>query len=122
MEKIDRQEENWSLSRGRSIWLIILIGSSYIVWGSLISLQPPFYPKEAEAKGASSSQSGFVFGISNLVALLTAPIFGAYGNKIGAKYVYNFGTFVQAIAAISFGFLTYIENLQAFLGLSYFLR
>ena len=122
MERSDRQEDNWSLSRTRSIWLIVLIGASYIVWGSLISLQSPFYPKEAETKGASSSQYGFVFGISNLVALLTAPIFGAYGNKIGAKYVYNFGTFTQAFAAISFGFLTNIENLKVFLAISYFLR
>ena len=53
---------------------------------------------------------------------MSAPLFGAYGGKLGAKYVYNFGAFVQALCAISFGFLIYVDNLAAFLGLSYFLR
>ena len=65
---------------------------------------------------------GLVFGITNLAALISAPIFGAHGNKIGAKYIYNIGSFVQALCAISFGFLMYVDNLGLFLGLSYILR
>ena len=38
----------------------------YIALGLLISLQPPFYPSEAEAMGASPAEYGFVFGIANL--------------------------------------------------------
>ena len=30
--------------------------AAYIVWGILISLQPPFYPLEAEKKGATPHQ------------------------------------------------------------------
>ena len=63
-----------------------------------------------------------MFGITNLAALISAPLFGAYGSRIGAKYVYNFGAFVQPLCAIFFGFLTYVDSLGAFLGLSYFLR
>ena len=43
--------------------LISLSILAYIGWGLLLSLQPPFYPLEAELKGATPSQYGFVFGI-----------------------------------------------------------
>ncbi len=72
--------------------------------------------------GATPSQYGLVFGISNLAAFLTAPIVGRFGSQIGPKYLYNTGAFVQAIAGLSFGFLDKIENVNVFLGLSYFLR
>ena len=98
------------------------IFSAYIGWGLLLSLQPPFYPSEAEKKGATPSQYGFVFGIANLAAFLFAPFFGRYGSKIGPKILYNFGAFTQGFVGITFGFLVYIENAGAFLGLSYLLR
>ena len=44
------------LSKGRIIFMSISVASAYCVWGLLISLQPPFYPQEAEKKGASPSQ------------------------------------------------------------------
>ena len=44
------------LSKGRVIFMGISVASAYTVWGLLISLQPPFYPQEAEKKGASPSQ------------------------------------------------------------------
>ena len=71
--------------------------AAYIGWGLLLSLQPPFYPTEAEKKGATPSQYGFVFGIANLAAFLFAPIFGRYGPKIGPKLLYNFGAFTQGM-------------------------
>ena len=103
-------------------FLYFSIFSAYIGWGLLLSLQPPFYPSEAEKKGATPSQYGFVFGIANLAAFLFAPFFGRYGSKIGPKILYNFGAFTQGFVGITFGFLVYIENAGAFLGLSYLLR
>ena len=41
---------------GRKVLLLVVCGASNIVWGMLISLQPPFYPTEAENKGATPSQ------------------------------------------------------------------
>ena len=78
-----------------------------------------FDPKPS---GATPSQYGFVFGIANLAAFLSAPIFGRYGAKIGPKFLYNFGAFVQAFCGLAFGFLDLIPQVGAFLGLSYFLR
>ena len=72
--------------------------------------------------GARPSQYGFVFGIFNMAAFITAPFFGRYGSQIGPKLLYNTGGIVQALTGISFGFLDYIDNTTTFLGLSYTLR
>ena len=63
-----------------------------------------------------------MFGIANLAAFISAPIFGVYGTKIGAKLLYNFGAFLQPLCGLAFAFLDYVENTAAFLGLSYLLR
>lgn len=68
------------------------------------------------------SKYGFVFGIANLAAFLFAPLFGRFGTKIGPKLLYNCGAYLQAICGIAFGFLTYIDNVNVFIGLSYLLR
>ena len=89
--------------RGRSIVLAIFIGGAFLAWGLMFSIQPPFYPKEAEAKGATPSQVrilviylynvhqwnlnklfqyGFVFGIIHLGAFISALIFAQIGHII----------------------------------------
>lgn len=110
------------LSKLRILCISICIASAYLFWGMMISLQPPFYPAEAERKGATPSQYGFVFGIANLAAFVTAPLVSKYGAKIGPKLLCNFGAFLQASCTFAFGFLTFIENKNVFLGLSYLLR
>ena len=50
------QPDRIKLSRSRTVLLLLVCGTAYIVWGALISLQPPFYPTEAELKGATPSQ------------------------------------------------------------------
>jgi len=110
------------LSKVQTIFLSISIVFAFTIWGVLISLTPPFYPSEAEKKGATPSQYGFVFGIFSLAAFASSPIFAAYGAKIGPKRLYNFSTFLIAINGIMFGFLEYIQNTALFLGLSYTLR
>ncbi len=72
--------------------------------------------------GATPSQYGFVFGIINMAAFITAPFFGRYGSMIGPKLLYNVGAFVQAIVGISFGCLDFVNDTATFLGLSYALR
>ena len=96
--------------------------SAYTVWGLIISLLPPFYPREAELRGATPAQYGFVFGAANLAAFVAAPLFGRFGGKIGAKLLYNLGAYLQALCAISLGLLYYAEDVNVFIGLSYMLR
>ena len=111
-----------SISRTRKTILAISFAISYISWGLLLSLLPPFYPSEAEKKGVRPSQYGFVFGICNLAAFFFAPLFGRYGEKIGAKTLFKVGTFTNALMGIAFGFLSFIDDATMFISLSYFLR
>eukprot|EP00095_Tigriopus_kingsejongensis_P010457 snap_masked-scaffold1863_size26100-processed-gene-0.1 protein:Tk10457 transcript:snap_masked-scaffold1863_size26100-processed-gene-0.1-mRNA-1 annotation:"chromaffin granule amine" len=110
------------VSRTRTILIGICVATSCIDWGIIFSVQPAFYPQEAEKHGATPSQYGFVFGIVHLAAFLSAPVFAKYGNRIGPKLLYNTGALVQGVQAICFGFLVYAENTAVFLGLSYLLR
>ena len=88
----------------------------------MLSILPPFYPLEAEKKGARPSQYGFVFGIFSLTAFIFAPLFGRYGGKVGSKVLFTVGAFTQGIVGIVFGFLDFIPTATPFLTLSYILR
>ena len=83
------------ISKCRYFLLSFNISGVYIALGLLISLQPPFYPSEAEKKGATPAQYGFVFGIANLSLFLFSPVFGKYAPKIGTKLCFNFGAVLQ---------------------------
>ena len=87
-----------------------------------MSLQPPFYPSEAERKGATPSQYGFVYGTLSLAAFIFAPIIGRYGGKVGSKVLFNIGAFTQGLVGILFGFLDFVETTTSFLCLSYTFR
>jgi len=95
---------------------------SYVSWGLLLSLLPPFYPTEAEKKGATPSQYGFVFGICNIAAFFFAPIFGKFGDKIGPKRLFIIGAFTNAIFGLAFGTLQFVEDTTLYITLSYVLR
>ena len=90
--------------------------------GLLISLQPPFYPSEAELKGAKPSEYGFVFGIANLSLFVFSPIFGKYGSRIGPKICFDCGSVMQGVSGIMFAFLLYCDGVALFIGFSYLLR
>ena len=53
------KENKIVISTTKKLLLAVLLVIAYIVWGALISLQPPFYPTEAEKKGATPSQVNF---------------------------------------------------------------
>ena len=90
--------------------------------GLLISLQPPFYPSEAELKGAKPSEYGFVFGIANLSLFIFSPIFGKYGSRIGPKICFDCGSVMQGVSGFMFAFLLYCDGVAVFIGFSYLLR
>ncbi len=58
----------------------------------------------------------------HLAAFVSAPLFAKIGPVVRPKRLINFGSFLQGAAGFFFGFLEYVQNTGAFLGLSYFLR
>ena len=110
------------LSRKHKILLCIIVGISQIEYGALLSLTPAFYPTVAESIGATASQYGFVFGISNLAGFIAGPVFGKFGNRIGVHWMLKLGSLIQGIAGALFGFLVYITDTTLFIALSYLLR
>ena len=104
----------------RHILILTNILAICMARGIFISLLPPFYPPEALKRGATPTQYGFVFGISNLPIVLFSHIFGKYGNC--AKICFITGSLLGGISGFVFGFLTEINDADSFIGLSYFLR
>jgi MFS family permease len=70
-----------------------------------IFFQPLFFPKEAESKGATASDYGFVFGLYELVVFISSPILGKNMKRLGAKRVFNAGILVIGSCYIIFGLL-----------------
>jgi len=87
-----------------------------------VSLQAPFYPAEAERKGATASQYGLVFGIFELTVFVSSPIFGKYLTRLNPKFLFNIGLFVTGICSILFGILDRVTSAEDFIGLSYMVR
>ena len=90
--------------------------------GLLLSLQPTFYPSEAEKRGARPSEYGFVFGIANLSLFVFGPVFGKFGSKMGLKLCFNLGAVMQGVSGFLFAFVESLKDVTTFLTFSYILR
>lgn len=107
----------------RKEWLtLVTIGCVQFTCAICISLQAPFYPAEAESKGATATEYGLVLGSFELVAFLSSPVFGHYVHKIRPRRLLLFGLFVNAIAVILFGFLHFVHSRELFIILSFMFR
>nr|CAD7410570.1 unnamed protein product [Timema cristinae] len=106
----------------RHWFTLALIGSVHFASAICISLQAPFYPPEAESKGATATEYGFVFGVFELVSFICSPLIGKYVNVIGPKFLLKSGLFVAGICSMLFGFLHFVEGHAEFIGLSFAIR
>ncbi|KAA0193883.1 hypothetical protein HAZT_HAZT003132 [Hyalella azteca] len=106
----------------RQIATLLIIGLADFCSAICVSLQAPFYPAEAEAKGATATQYGLVFGIFELVVFIVSPIYGEYISKIGAKFMFNAGIFITGSTCILFGFLNHVQDTKTFVTLSFLVR
>ncbi|XP_054273005.1 MFS-type transporter SLC18B1-like isoform X2 [Macrosteles quadrilineatus] len=104
-------------------WMtMVAIGSVHFSSAICISLQAPFYPQEAELKGATATEYGLVFGSFELIAFLSSPILGKYLDSWGAKTTLHLGMILAALSAILFGMLDYVMAHNWFISLSFLLR
>ncbi|KAJ9599074.1 hypothetical protein L9F63_010441, partial [Diploptera punctata] len=104
-------------------WLTLVVFSIADFCNAIcVSLQAPFYPKEAELKGATATEYGLVFGIFELVVFIVSPIYGQHLNRIGPKFLFNGGIFTTGACAILFGMLDRVEGHAPFIVLSFLIR
>lgn len=107
----------------RRQWLtLIIMGLADFCNAICVSLQAPFFPNEAERKGATATEYGLVFGIFELVVFIISPIYGQYINRIGPKVLFNSGIFTTGTSAILFGLLDRIPNHIPFITCAFIIR
>ncbi|XP_052252223.1 MFS-type transporter SLC18B1-like [Dreissena polymorpha] len=85
----------------------ILVSMAFVNFCAVcsFSILAPFFPIEAGRKGASQTIVGMIFGVFELVIVISSPIFGNYISKIGCKFMYVSGIMVCGVCAILFGTL-----------------
>nr|CAD7574812.1 unnamed protein product [Timema californicum] len=119
-EKTSSSEAN-KLTSGQ--WVnLFCVGSVHFACAICVSIQAPFYPKEAESKGVSATEHGLVFGIFELVSFLVSPLLGKYMDKMGPKTVLNIGMFIAGVCCMLFGLLDLLTGHLIFISLSFLIR
>jgi len=112
-----------TISWTKEQWLALLtLTMTHLFNGMCVSIQAPFYPHEAEKKGASATEYGLVFGIFELTVFLVSPVIGKYLPRIGISRAFSGGITVTGSMLVGFGFLDRINNGQIFIGLCFLVR
>ena len=107
----------------RRQWATLIVFSLAQFFNALcVSLQAPFYPHEAEIKGATATEYSFVFSVFELTVFLISPLIGQYMDHIGINFLNNIGIFTVSISCICFGFLNQMPTTATFLGFSFLIR
>ena len=97
----------------RDQWLVVaVLCATHLCNGMVVSLQAPFYPAEAERKGATAAQYGLVFGIFELTVFIVSPVIGKLLPKVnnwlsfslkilqGARFLFAVAQFAQAMRKV----------------------
>lgn len=87
-----------------------------------VSMQAPFYPREAVSKGLQVWHFGLVFGAFEITVFIVSPIIGANLNRFGVKRTLNIGIGAVGIILIGYGCLGLIQDGRIFLGMSFVMR
>ncbi|XP_036727037.1 MFS-type transporter SLC18B1 isoform X3 [Balaenoptera musculus] len=104
--------------------IFVLISAASINLGSMMcySILGPFFPKEAEKKGASNTVIGMIFGCYALFDLLASLVFGKYLVHIGAKFMFVAGMFVSGGVTVLFGVLDQVPEGPVFIAMCFLVR
>ncbi|XP_019746099.1 MFS-type transporter SLC18B1 [Hippocampus comes] len=103
---------------------LTLISMASVNFSSMIcySILGPFFPIEAEKKGASQTMVGVIFGCYAVSNLIGALILGRYIVQIGAKMMLILGLFVSSGCTILFGLLDRVPAGTVFIALCIIVR
>ncbi|XP_013773594.2 MFS-type transporter SLC18B1-like [Limulus polyphemus] len=109
--------------RNRRQWLVlIMLAFGNFCIASCVSLQAPFFPKEAEMKGATPTQYGLVFGVFQLTVFIISPVYGKLMALITPKFMLNAGILVVGVTSILFGVLDRSPDGTPFVALAFAVR
>ena len=86
-------------SRQRRLLALMAYGNFWVA--ACVSLQAPFFPNEAEKKGASSTIYGLVFGVYELMIIMFSPVFGRFVSS--ANFLVQAGLAVCGLSTVLFG-------------------
>lgn len=87
-----------------------------------VSLQAPFFPKEAEQKGATATEYGLVFGVYELAIIFMSPIVGKLVGRSAPKMWIQFGLLLTGFMTVIFGFLDRAPDGKCFIVLAFIIR
>jgi len=99
--------------------VMVTLTMTHLCNGMFVSLQAPFYPAEAERKGASATEYGLVFGIFELTVFIVSPIIGKYLPRIGIDRAFIGGISITGLMCVAFGFLNRVGDCKSFIALSF---
>ncbi|NXF96704.1 S18B1 protein, partial [Eubucco bourcierii] len=104
--------------------LYTMAATASINFSSMIcySILGPFFPTEAEKKGANNTLVGMIFGCFALVNFLSSLILGNCLTQIGAKFMFVSGMFVSGCVTILFGVLDKVPSGPTFIGFCFLVR
>lgn len=104
--------------------ILTLISVASVNFSSMIcySILGPFFPNEAEKKGASQTVIGLIFGCYAACNLIGSLILGRYIVQIGAKFMLVTGIFVSSVCTIMFGLLDRVPSGAPFITLCFVIR
>ena len=105
----------WTQEQWKVMMTLIM---THLSNGMCVALQAPFYPAEAEKKGASATSYGLVFGIFELTVFLVSPFMGKYLPRLGVRRAFNGGITITGLMFIAFGFLDRVRGDDTFIALS----
>ena len=106
----------------RSLITVCSLACLNVCWGFMASIMAPFLPVEAQAKGATASQFGPIFGIIHLALFIISPLMGKVVTRLGLGRVFKSGLFLISFSSVCFGLLTFVADSKLFLSLAYALR
>ncbi|XP_022253802.1 MFS-type transporter SLC18B1-like [Limulus polyphemus] len=98
------KKKNEKYTSQQWLTLITLAYGNFCI-GASISLQAPFFPQEAEKKGATAVEYGFVFGVYQLTMFLIAPMCGKMISHITPSFMLNSGISIIGVSSVLFGIL-----------------
>ncbi|GAB6027839.1 hypothetical protein CHUAL_002065 [Chamberlinius hualienensis] len=89
---------------------------------SVTSLLAPFFPAEAERKGATPTEYGFIIGTYQLVIFLVSPIYGKFLIRIGPRFLLFAGIFTMSTCSVLFGMLNKVNSRSYFVLFAFLIR